>query len=241
MELKVNSVLKKYNENIVLDNISLELNNLKVIAIIGPSGGGKSTFLRLVAGLEGYNDGDIVINEHNLSIDDLDAYRKKVGYVFQDNNLFPHLTIEKNISLVLEKVHTMDESKTKMIIESLLEQYGLIEHRDKYPHQISGGQAQRVAIVRALAIQPEILLLDEPTSALDPALTYEVLQSIKKLKETGKDFIIVTHEIGFAKNIADYIVYIDDNKIIEHGPVDILENPQSDCLREFLNKVLKYD
>lgn len=241
MELRVKNIMKKYDQNIVLDDINLELKDMKIVGIIGPSGGGKSTFLRLLAGLEAYNQGDITINEHNLSKDDLDSYRKSVGYVFQDNNLFPHLTIEKNISLVLEKVHSKVSQDSKNIIDKLLEQYGLFEHKDKYPHQISGGQAQRVAIVRALAIEPEILLLDEPTSALDPALTYEVLQSIKKLKDTGKDFIIVTHEIGFAKNIADYIVYIDDNKIIEHGTVDILNNPKSENLKEFLNKVLTYE
>ncbi len=241
MELRVNKVLKKYAENIVLDEISLMISQVNVVAIIGPSGGGKSTFLRLLAGLEEYDDGNIMINEHNLSKDDLDSYRKKVGYVFQDNNLFPHLSVFKNISLVLEKVHDIPEKDNKDLIEGLLKQYGLLEHKDKYPHQISGGQAQRASIVRALAINPEILLLDEPTSALDPALTYEVLQSIKKLKDNNKDFIIVTHEIGFAKHIADHIVFIDSQKIIEHGSVDILNNPKTEELKKFLDKVLSYE
>ncbi|WBW97858.1 amino acid ABC transporter ATP-binding protein [Oceanirhabdus sp. W0125-5] len=241
MELRVNKVLKKYAGNIVLDEISLILSEVNVVAIIGPSGGGKSTFLRLLAGLEECDDGKIMINEHDLSKDDLDSYRKKVGYVFQDNNLFPHLTVFKNISLVLEKVHDRPEKANKDLIEGLLKQYGLLEHKDKYPHQISGGQAQRASIVRALAINPEILLLDEPTSALDPALTYEVLQSIKKLKDNNKDFIIVTHEIGFAKHIADHIVYIDNQKIIEHGSVDILNNPKTEELKKFLDKVLSYE
>jgi len=241
MELRVNKVLKKYAENIVLNEISLMISEVNVVAIIGPSGGGKSTFLRLLAGLEEYDGGNIMINEHNLSKDDLDSYRKKVGYVFQDNNLFPHLSVFKNISLVLEKVHDRPEKDNKNLIEGLLKQYGLLEHKDKYPHQISGGQAQRASIVRALAINPEILLLDEPTSALDPALTYEVLQSIKKLKDNNKDFIIVTHEIGFAKHIADHIVFIDNQKIIEHGSVDILNNPKTEELKKFLDKVLSYE
>lgn len=241
MELRVDKVLKKYDENIILNEISLVLSEVNVVAIIGPSGGGKSTFLRLLAGLEAYDDGNIVINEHNLSKDNLDSYRKKVGYVFQDNNLFPHLSVFKNISLVLDKVHDRSEKDNKDLIEGLLKQYGLLEHKDKYPHQISGGQAQRASIVRALAINPEILLLDEPTSALDPALTYEVLQSIKKLKDDNKDFVIVTHEIGFAKHIADHIVFIDYNKIIEHGSVDVLNNPKTEELKKFLDKVLSYE
>lgn len=241
MDLHVKNLIKKYDNQLILDNVSLDLNDVGIIGIIGPSGGGKSTFLRLVAGLEEYDGGSIVINDHNLSMDDLEVYRKKVGYVFQEANLFPHLTIEENLCIILDKVHNKPREESKKSIEDLLNQFGLLDHSHKYPHEISGGQAQRVSIVRALAINPEILLLDEPTSALDPALTYEVLEAIKKLKDRHKDFIIVTHEIGFAKHIADYILFIDNGGIIEHGNADILKNPKTKELQSFLDKVLSYE
>jgi len=208
--------------------------------LIGPSGSGKSTLLRLIAGLEGYESGEIILNNFSLNSGELEGFRKKIGFVFQDHNLFNHLTVLENICLVLEKVHKREPSEAKVEVERLLQQFGLIEHKDKYPHQISGGQAQRVSIVRALAIKPDIILLDEPTSSLDPVLTYEVLLSIKTLIEEGKNVILVTHEIGFAREIADYILYLEAGNIIEHGEKMVFERPQTNELKLFLDKVLTF-
>lgn len=208
--------------------------------MIGPSGSGKSTLLRLIAGLEAYESGEIRLNDFSLNEPSLTEFRKKVGFVFQDHNLFNHLTVIENICLVLEKVHKRNHKDATEEVEILLRQFGLIEHKDKYPHQISGGQAQRVSIVRALAIKPDIILLDEPTSSLDPVLTYEVLVAIKTLIEDGKNIVLVTHEIGFAKEIADYILYLEDGRIIEHGSNSVLADPQSKELKLFLDKVLSF-
>jgi len=240
MDLKLKN-LDKYYDKKILDNINLELNDIGVLALIGPSGSGKSTLLRLIAGLEDFENGSIELNGFNLEKNKLDEFRKEVGFVFQDHNLFSHLTILQNICLVLEKVHKRDPKEAKKEVEVLLDQFGLIEHKDKFPHQISGGQSQRVSIVRALAIKPKIILLDEPTSSLDPVLTYEVLVAIEKLIDQKKNVIIVTHEIGFAREIADYILYLEDGKIVEHGNKDMFKNPQTYELKGFLQKVLTFN
>lgn len=240
MDLKLKN-LDKYYDKKILDNINLELEGVGVLALIGPSGSGKSTLLRLIAGLEDFEKGSIELNGFNLEKGKLDDFRKEVGFVFQDHNLFSHLTILQNICLVLEKVHKRDPKEAKEEVEALLDQFGLIEHKDKFPHQISGGQSQRVSIVRALAIKPKIILLDEPTSSLDPVLTYEVLVAIQKLIEQKKNVIIVTHEIGFAREIADYILYLEDGKIVEHGESDMFKEPQTYELKGFLQKVLTFN
>ena len=177
MDLRIEHLDKYYNKKI-LDDLSINLRDVGVLAMIGPSGSGKSTLLRLIAGLEDFEAGSIEVNGYLLEKERLDEYRKKVGFVFQDHNLFDHLTIIENILLVLEKGHRRNREEAKAEVEALLTQFGLIEHKDKYPHQISGGQSQRVSIVRALAIKPEIILLDEPTSSLDPVLTFDVLLAI---------------------------------------------------------------
>lgn len=240
MNLKIKALHKKYAGKTVIDGIDLELSNVKVIALIGASGSGKSTLLRLIAGLEAYDAGTIEVNQHSAAAMKEVAYRKSIGFVFQDHNLFPHLSVLDNILLVLEKVHGKSRSESEPLVNALLTQFGLAEHAHKKPHQISGGQSQRVSIVRALSIKPDLLLLDEPTSSLDPILTGEVLSAIKVLVEEKIDFVIVTHEIGFAKQVADYVVFMDEGKIIEHGTPDILENPQSDKLKFFLEQVLKF-
>jgi polar amino acid transport system ATP-binding protein len=240
MDLSLNKLEKYYSQKIILKQLTIELNNMGVLALIGPSGSGKSTLLRLMAGLEGYEGGEIHLNGFSLNKKDLSEFRKKVGFVFQDHNLFNHLTVLENICLVLEKVHKRDPIEAKSEVENLLTQFGLIEHKDKYPHQISGGQAQRVSIVRALAIKPDIILLDEPTSSLDPVLTYEVLQAINTLVIQGKNVVLVTHEIGFAKEIADYILYLEEGEIIEHGRATIFNEPKTNELKVFLNKVLTF-
>ncbi len=239
MDLSIQKLDKYYNKKI-LNQITIELKDIGVLALIGPSGSGKSTLLRLIAGLESYEGGSIEVNGFSLGQANLNAYRKTVGFVFQDHNLFNHLTILENILLVLEKVHNRKREEAKIEVENLLDQFGLLEHKDKYPHQISGGQSQRVSIVRALAIKPDIILLDEPTSSLDPVLTFDVLLAIKKLIEQDKNVILVTHEIGFAKEIADYILYLEDGEIIEHGPSSMFDEPKTQELKGFLQKVLSF-
>jgi polar amino acid transport system ATP-binding protein len=240
MELKINGLNKYYGSKQVLSDIHIDVSGLQVLSLIGASGSGKSTLLRLIAGLEPYEAGEIIVNGTRINQGDLSDYRKHVGFVFQDHNLFAHLSILDNIILILDKVHHLNDSKTRERVISLLRQFGLEEHMHKLPHQISGGQSQRASIVRALAIEPEIILLDEPTSSLDPVLTYEVLTAIKKLAENEKDFIIVTHEIGFAKHIADYVIFMEDGKIVEHGSNAILDSPQTEQLKHFLDKVLSF-
>ena len=241
MKIKINHLTKTYNAQTVLDDIVLNYENVGVLAIIGASGSGKSTLIRLIAGLEPFDSGDIFVNDVEVIESAGESYRKRIGFVFQDHNLFSHLSIEENIYLVLEKVHKKDREEVKPRVEKLLEQFGLLEHAHKLPHQISGGQSQRASIVRALAIEPDLILLDEPTSSLDPVLTYEVLEAIKTLAEKKIDFIIVTHEIGFAKHVADQIVFMEKGEIIEHGGPEMLEKPSSQALKAFLEKVLTFE
>ena len=242
MKISIENLTKKYQDKIILDQLTLSIPDHKIIAFLGPSGSGKSTLLRLLAGLESFESGKIQLNDHVITenTQNLETYRKEIGFVFQDHNLFDHLTVFENISLVLEKVHRLNEKDYKPMVIQKLKDFNLCEHKDKYPHQLSGGQAQRVSIVRALSIQPKLILLDEPTSSLDPILTYDVLNAVKRLATDSKDFIIVTHEIGFAKKIANYIVFMEDGKIVEHGPKSILESPQTESFKNFLSKVLPF-
>lgn len=240
MDLRLQAVNKYYGDKEILKKVDLNIKNKGVVALIGPSGSGKSTLLRLIAGLESYEGGEIELNGFSLSSGNLGDFRKKVGFVFQDHNLFEHLSVIDNICLVLEKVHKRSPEVARKEVLELLDRFGLSEHKDKYPYQISGGQSQRVSIVRALAIRPSIVLLDEPTSSLDPVLTFEVLMAIKKMIEEEKNVILVTHEIGFAKEIADYIVYLEDGKIVEHGDAHIFDEPKSYELKGFLSKVLSF-
>lgn len=240
MKINIKELIKEYDGQRILDEMSISLEDIQVLAFIGPSGSGKSTLLRLIAGLEEFQGGDIAINDVWMSEDGLDHYRKKVGFVFQDHNLFSHLSIFENIALVLEKVHGRERVEFEGEVKELLTFFGLEDHYNKLPHQISGGQSQRASIVRALSIKPEIILLDEPTSSLDPILTYEVLHAIKQLVDEKRDVILVTHEIGFAKSVADYVIFMDEGKIIEHGR-HILTEPKSPELIGFLDKVLSFN
>lgn len=241
MEIKIEHLIKKYKEKTVLNDLSLTLKDVQVLSLIGASGSGKSTLLRLLSGLEGADAGDIYVNGIHMTGPDRAAYRKRIGFVFQDHNLFPHLSVRENIYLVLEKVHGRSRIESKPEVDALLEQFGLTEHADKLPHQISGGQAQRASIVRALAIKPSLIMLDEPTSALDPVLTYEVLKAIQKLAEEHIDFIIVTHELGFARTVSDYILFMEEGQIVEQGDVSIFESPQTLLFQQFLDKVLSFE
>ncbi|MGL5053187.1 MAG: amino acid ABC transporter ATP-binding protein [Cetobacterium sp.] len=239
MEIKIENLHKAFGEQIVLNNLNFNLKDVNSVVIIGPSGGGKSTLLRILAGLETLDSGKIILNDEVIPDleKELHEYRKKIGVVFQAFNLFPHLTALKNIMLPLEKVHEISYEESLNRAEKLLSRFGLYEHRKKYPYQLSGGQQQRVAIVRAMALKPKILLLDEPTSALDPALTKEILESIKELRKDKKDMILVTHEMHFAEGVADCVMFVSEGKVLEFGPpTEIFHNPQSIELKKFLNK-----
>jgi polar amino acid transport system ATP-binding protein len=237
MELKLNNVTKHYDDLLILNDISCHIQDRQAIAIIGPSGAGKSTLLRMLSKIETPETGTISLNGYHLENMDPETYYKKIGFVFQAHTLFPHLSVLKNITLILEKVHHKTPDYAEKTALKLLKKFELSEHIHKLPSQLSGGQSQRVSIVRSLALSPEVLFLDEPTSALDPVLTQDVLNTILKLREENMSFIIVTHEILFAKKAADFIIFMEDGKIVEMGDVSILEKPQTDALKAYLSNV----
>jgi len=245
MRLKIDNLTKRFGENTVLENVSIDLEDISALVFIGPSGGGKTTFLRILAGLETYQSGEIYINNHHMkkNEDYLREYRKKIGMVFQAFNLFPHLTALENIMLPLVKVHQIKKAEAKERALELLRRFHLEEHAFKKPSKLSGGQKQRIAICRAVAIKPEFLLLDEPTSALDPEYTSEVLDLIQEVQREGIEIILVSHEMGFAKELADYIFFISEGKILSHGhPNDVFDkNNENIRVKSFLDKVLKHN
>lgn len=234
MNISIKNLTKSYLNHIVLDDISIEINNMSTIGIIGESGCGKSTFLRQLAGIETPDKGEIIINELS-PITQRKLYQEKIGVVFQKHNLFPHLTLKNNISLILQKTKKMPKDKAEAEAMMLLKRLFIDAVADKKPSKVSGGQAQRCSIARALATKPELIFLDEPTASLDPILTNEVLKSVSKLKKEGVKFVFVTHEISFLKEFADYIIFFKDGKIMEHGNVSCLKNPKTEQLRRFLN------
>lgn len=210
------------------------LDHHKSVAIIGVSGSGKSTLIRLLSGLEKPSEGMIRINGYDVNDAD---YRKKIGFVFQNHNLFPHLTLKSNISLILEKTRGMSKDAAEETAMTYLKLLHLEDQWHKIPKNVSGGQAQRASIARALSLNPDIIFLDEPTSALDPILTHEVLTAIEELKGLGKDFIFVTHVMSFVKDFADYVIFMEGGQIIEHGSPDILDHPKTNELKSFMKKV----
>lgn len=218
----------------ILKNIDLDLDGYKSIAIIGVSGSGKSTLLRLLSGLEKQTSGNILVNDLEVSSKE---YKNSIGFVFQNHNLFPHLTLLKNISLVLEKTRGNDKEQAKIKANKYLNLLHLENQVNKLPKNVSGGEAQRAAIARALAIDAQIIFLDEPTSSLDPILTDEVLTAIENLKDLGKTFIFVTHVMSFVKDFADYVIYMNEGEIIEQGSPIILDKPKSKSLKLFMEKV----
>ncbi len=236
MKLKISGVVKDYDKR-VLDGVSIEIERRSAVAVIGPSGCGKSTLLRLIAGIEFPQQGQIEINGTKITPASIQQYQKTIGVVFQDHNLFPHLSLEKNITIILEKIHGMKKEDAEKRADELLNLLHLSGHEHKLPAKVSGGQAQRASIARALSTNPDLLLLDEPTASLDPVLTHEVLTAIQELKTLGKDFIFVTHEIAFVKSFADYVIFIDEGNIIEHGGANILNNPATKKLQAFLKNV----
>lgn len=240
-KISVQNLVKKYGNNTVLNDISVSIQEGDVVCIIGPSGSGKSTFLRCLNKLEEPTSGDIVIDGAHLmdKNTDINLVRQHIGMVFQHFNLFPHLTVLENIILApmdLKKV-SRDEAEKNAI--RLLDMVGLADKKDMKPDNLSGGQKQRVAIARALAMNPDIMLFDEPTSALDPEMVGDVLNVMKDLAKQGMTMVIVTHEMGFAKEVANRVLFTDGGKILEDGtPQQIFENPQNERTKDFLNKVL---
>lgn len=239
--IEVKDLVKYFDKNLVLDGINQRISKGEKIVIIGPSGSGKSTFLRCLNMLETPTSGKIEFEGIDLMDPktDLDKVRQKMGMVFQHFNLFPHLTVLENITLAPVTLKLKTKEEAEKTARQLLERIGLSDKADAYPSKISGGQKQRIAIVRALAMNPDVMLFDEPTSALDPEMVGEVLQVIKELAKEGMTMVVVTHEMGFAREVADRVIFMDEGKIYEEGtPEEVFDNPQTPRLQQFLNSVL---
>ncbi len=239
--IKVENLEKHFDKLHVLKGISTFIKKGDIVSIIGPSGSGKSTFLRCLNRLEEPDEGHIFIDDEDLmsKSTDINKIRAKVGMVFQHFNLFPHITVMENLTLAPIKIKNIDSSLAEQKALKLLDKVGLKDKANSYPNQLSGGQKQRIAIARALAMEPEVILFDEPTSALDPEMIKEVLEVMKNLADDGMTMIIVTHEMGFARNVSNRILFMDQGKIIEDkNPHDFFENPTNERVKDFLNKVL---
>ena len=241
--IKINDLHKSFGSNEVLKGISKEIKKGEVVAIIGPSGSGKSTFLRCINLLETPNKGDIYIEGQNLTDKktNIDGIRQKVGMVFQHFNLFPHKTVLENLTLAPMRLRGKSPSEAKEKAMELLGKVGLANKANEYPNRLSGGQKQRIAIARALAMGPHVMLFDEPTSALDPEMVREVLDVMRNLVAEGMTMLIVTHEMGFAKNVANRVFFMDQGTVLEDAnPKELFENPKHDRTKEFLDKVLNH-
>ena len=238
--IKIENIKKYFNEILVLNDLSLKIQRSNVVVICGPSGCGKSTLLRCLNGLEDLNSGDIIINDKSiLDKKNLRAIRLELGMVFQQFNLFPHKTVLENI--ILSPIINLGINKDEAIVigQKLLERVGILQKENEFPSSLSGGQQQRVAIARGLAMQPKIMMFDEPTSALDPEMIKEVLDVMIELAHDGMTMIVVTHEMGFAKEVADKIVMMDEGRIIEENePNEFFGNPKNDRTKNFLSKIL---
>ncbi len=239
--ITVKNLRKSFEDLQVLKGIDTQVNQGEVIAVIGPSGSGKSTFLRCLNLLEVPDEGEVYIDDIQVNAvhSDINILRQKMGMVFQQFNLFPHLTVLQNITLAPVKLKKMTKEQAIQKGKELLDRVGLLDKADSYPAQLSGGQQQRIAIARALAMEPEIMLFDEPTSALDPEMVGEVLQVIGDLAKSGMTMIIVTHEMGFAREVASKVLFMDGGYIVEEGsPEEIFGNPQNERTKQFLSKIL---
>lgn len=239
--IKTTNVTKKFAENTVLKDISTTVKQGEVVAVIGPSGSGKSTFLRCLNLLEQPTSGEIMINEQEITkrkTNKLEV-RKHIGMVFQHFHLFPHMTVLENVIYAPQKVRKLSKEDAEKTAKELLAKVGLTDKSEAYPKQLSGGQKQRVAIARALAMEPEIMLFDEPTSALDPEMVKEVLDVMKDLAQTGMTMVVVTHEMNFAKEVADWVLFLDDGVLVEEGePQSFFNQPKTARAKDFLDKVL---
>ena len=241
--IKVNDLKKHYREGTIhaLDGVNIEISRGEVIVIIGPSGSGKSTFLRSLNLLELPTSGEIFFEGEDINAPhvNINKHRQKMGMVFQHFNLFPNMTVLRNMTLGPQKLLKKSKAEAEAKARELLERVGLSDRADAYPSQLSGGQKQRIAIVRALCMEPDVMLFDEPTSALDPEMVGEVLDVMKELAREGMTMAVVTHEMGFAREVGSRVVFMDSGKIVEEGtPSEIFDNPQSDRLKNFLAKVL---
>lgn len=233
MKIKISNLTHKYKNQVVINELSINLENASSIGIIGASGCGKSTLMRLLAGIENQTFGEIFINDLSPQ-NDKKIFQSKIGYVFQKHNLFPHLTIFENLMLIMEKIKKNSEKDALLRVNELLVQFKIENEAHKKPSEISGGQAQRASIARAILTKPEVIFLDEPTASLDPILTKEVLNSVKELKKSGNEFVFITHEMDFLKEFADYVIFMEKGKIIECGDIEILNNPKTEKLKQFL-------
>lgn len=240
-KILVENLVKKYEDHTVLNDINVSIQEGDVVCIIGPSGSGKSTFLRCLNQLEEASSGDIIIDGANLTDKntDINKIRQHIGMVFQHFNLFPHLSILENITLAPTDLGRLSKKEAEEKALSLLKTVGLVDKKDQYPESLSGGQKQRVAIARALAMNPDIMLFDEPTSALDPEMVGDVLNVMKDLAKQGMTMVIVTHEMGFAKEVANRVMFIDGGNFLEDGtPEQIFGDPKNERTKDFLDKVL---
>ena len=230
---------KSYEGLDVLKGVSLTVNKGDVVCLVGPSGCGKSTFLRCLTRLEEPTGGKVFLDGVEVTEKDIDATRAKMGMVFQHFNLFPHLTVRRNITLAPTRLHRMTKEQADARAMELLERIGLADKADAYPAQLSGGQKQRIAIARALAMDPEVLLFDEPTSALDPEMVGEVLELMKELARGGMTMVVVTHEMGFAREVASRVIFIDEGVVkVDKPPQEFFADPENERLKAFLSKVL---
>lgn len=239
--IKVEHITKKFNKLKAVNDVSLEINKGEIVCLIGPSGSGKSTVLRCINGLEIPEKGTVYINNQvfNEKLNTYKEIRNQMGFVFQHFNLFPNMTVLENLTLAPIQVMNKTKEEAEMIACQYLERVGLLDKKDEYPNKLSGGQKQRVAIARSLCMNPEIMLFDEPTSALDPEMVIEVLEVMQELAKSGMTMVIVTHEMGFAKNVANRVIFLEDGKIIEDSASkEFFDNPKSDRAKEFLRKVM---
>ena len=237
--IAVKNLKKTFGTRMVLDGIDLDVQKGDVICLVGPSGCGKSTFLRCLTHLEEPTGGEIYLDGELVTDKQIDSVRAKMGMVFQHFNLFPNMTVRKNITLAPVRLKRKTKQEADKRAMELLERIGLADKADEYPNMLSGGQKQRIAIIRALAMDPEVLLFDEPTSALDPEMVGEVLELMKSLAREGMTMIVVTHEMGFAREVASRVLFIDSGKIQEDKPpAEFFSNPENPRLRDFLSKVL---
>ncbi|AZP03413.1 amino acid ABC transporter ATP-binding protein [Jeotgalibaca ciconiae] len=237
----VQNLKKSFGDNEVLKGIDMEITEGEVVCIIGPSGSGKSTFLRCLNGLEEITGGTVLVDKVDITNPktDINKVREEIGMVFQHFNLFPHLTVSENITLAPVELKRMTKEDAHKKALDLLKTVGLSEKAEVYPNSLSGGQKQRVAIARALAMNPDIMLFDEPTSALDPEMVGEVLEVMKKLAKDGMTMVVVTHEMGFAREVGDRVIFMDGGYIVEQGtPEEVFQNTQHPRTQDFLNKVL---
>ncbi len=241
--VEIDHVKKSFGTNLVLDDVNLSIGRGEAIVVAGPSGSGKSTMLRCINGLETVDEGDIRFDGRSIpgAGKQIHSLRAEIGMVFQQFNLFPHKTVLQNITLGPTEVKGLDTEAAKERATKLLERVGIPEKADQFPADLSGGQQQRVAIARALAMEPKLMLFDEPTSALDPEMIREVLDVMRDLARSGMTMVVVTHEMGFAREVCDRIVFIDEGKIVEEGPPgEFFSNAQSQRARDFVDKILHH-